>query len=192
MIKNREDYFNYKAQDKIALGIKDEGLFINLLKPKPIWRFQKLMRKLEFYSNCKSGVLGKFMTYWLKYKYHNLGLKLGFSIPINVFGPGLVIVHYGTIVINPNTKVGKNCRIHACTNIGTSGGTAKAPSMGDNIYIGPGVKIFGDIRIADNIAISANSVVNKSFLKSDMVIGGVPAKELKSIDIRNLIKHIKT
>lgn len=102
---------------------------------------------------------------------------MGYFIPLNVFGPGLSISHYGSIVINPNSRIARNCRIHACVNIGTKAGFSdKAPKIGDNVYIGPGAKIFGDIVIADGIAIGANAVVNKSFLEPNVTIGGIPAK----------------
>jgi len=148
------------------------------------------MRKLEYYTNCKNSGLGKLYIYYLKYKFRNISLKNGFSIPINVFGPGLCIVHYGTIVINRNAKIGSNCRIHACVNIGASGGNKGAPQIGDNVYIAPGAKIYGNITIANNIAIGANAVVNKSFDQENIVIGGVPAQHIGDIDIKNIIKHI--
>lgn len=74
-------------------------------------------------------------------------------------------------------KIGKNCRIHVCTNIGNapSHGKDGTPTIGDNVYIGPGAKIFGPITIGDNVVIGANAVVNKSF-PSDCTIAGVPAK----------------
>ena len=99
-------------------------------------------------------------------------------------------MHYGTIVVNSNAKVGANCRIHVDTNIGASGGTNKAPQIGDNVYIAPGVKIFGDIKIPSNTVIGANSVVNKSFDEENMLIAGIPAKVIKPIDIKQIIKHI--
>lgn len=40
-----------------------------------------------------------------------LGEKLGFSIGLNVFGPGLSIAHYGCIVVNSGARIGTNCRI---------------------------------------------------------------------------------
>lgn len=43
------------------------------------------------------------------------------------------------------------------------------------MWIGPGVKIFGKVTIADNIQIGANAVVNKSFEESDITIVGIPA-----------------
>lgn len=107
-----------------------------------------------------------------------MSVSLGFSIPLNVFGPGLSIAHRGTIIVNKNAHIGENCRIHACTNIGSNRESNLAPKIGDNVYIGPGVKIFGDISIADNIAIGANSVVNKSFYEKGISIAGAPAKKI--------------
>jgi serine O-acetyltransferase len=104
---------------------------------------------------------------------------LGFSIPINVFGPGLSIAHRGTIVVNHGARVGANCRLHVCVNIGTEAGKSNgAPEIGDNCYIGPGAKLFGPIRLGDNLAIGANAVVNASFPEGNMTIGGVPAKKI--------------
>lgn len=117
---------------------------------------------------------------------------MGFSIPLNTFRQGLAIVHYGTIVVHPNVKVGVNCRIHACTNIGASGGTNKAPILGNNCYIGPGAKIYGDIKLSDNIAIAANSSVNRNFSESNIMIGGSPAKRIKEIDITVIIPNAQT
>lgn len=71
-----------------------------------------------------------------------MSIRLGFTIPLNVFGPGLCIAHRGTIVVNKNAKVGKNCRIHACTNIGSNIDGVSAPQIGNNVYIGPGAKIL--------------------------------------------------
>jgi serine O-acetyltransferase len=41
--------------------------------------------------------------------------------------------------------------------IGASNGGS--PTIGDNVYIGPGAKIFGKIRIGNNVRIGANCVV---------------------------------
>lgn len=193
MIQSKQDYLNYLRQDKIALGIKINSLsskIINTVFPNYIWQFQKTMRRLEYYTNCKNKGLHKITYLYLKYKYRKISVKLGFSIPINVFGPGLSIVHYGTIVINRNAKVGANCRMHACVNIGASGGEREAPQLGDNVYIAPGAKIYGNISIANNTAIGANAVVNKTFKEENSVIAGVPAKPIGTVDINKIIKHL--
>ena len=54
-----------------------------------------------------------------------------------------------------------------------------APVIGDNVYIGPGAKIFGDITIGNNVSIGANAVVNRSF-PDNVIIAGVPAKVIKN------------
>lgn len=193
MIKSKADYKYYLERDRIALNVKSNTLkskVIGIISPNPIYTFQKRMRKLEFYTNCQNKGLNKIYVAYLKYKFKKISIKLGFSIPINVFGPGLSIVHYGTIVINKATKVGANCRMHACVNIGASGGNPQAPHLGDNIYIAPGAKIYGDISIASNTAIGANAVVNKTFEKENTVIAGIPAKVIGDVDISQIIKHL--
>jgi len=65
-------------------------------------------------------------------------------------------------------------------NIGANQGSKKAPKIGNDVYIGPGAVIFGDIEIADGCYIGANAVVNKSVTEPDSVIVGIPAKILKT------------
>jgi len=182
MIQSKNDYLYYLKEDKRALGIK--GGFREFLF-NDIWRFQRTLRRLEYLTNCKKNVfLRKIVAFYFRY----LSKKLGFTIPINVFGSGLSIAHYGTIVVNGNSKIGKNCRIHVCVNIGSLAGEAYAsPKIGDNCYIGPGAKLFGDIYIGDNTAIGANAVVNKSFPDGNVTIGGIPAKIISTKNTKGLL-----
>ncbi|WP_394972468.1 serine O-acetyltransferase [uncultured Croceitalea sp.] len=193
MITSREIYYDYLNQDRKALGwqnISFKDRLKMIFAPDYILNFQSLLRKVEYYENSKKNIFEQVYYYFLRLKYKRLSVKLGLTIPLNVFGPGLSIVHYGTIIINMKTKVGKNCRIHACTNIGASGGTKEAPTIGDNVYIAPGAKIYGNITIANNIAIGANAVVNKSFEEEGIFIAGNPAQKIKKIDIKKIITHI--
>lgn len=103
-----------------------------------------------------------------------MSLKLGFCIPPNTFEGGLRINHYGLIVVNPEAKIGKWCDIHQGVNIGM--GYDGVPTVGNNVWIGPGAKIFGNITIADECAIGANAVVNKSFYEPRVTIAGIPAR----------------
>ena len=194
MILSKEEYLYYLRQDQIALGIINKrGLgyrLISIIAPNKIYKFQRLLRKTEYYKNCKKDILSKLYYFYLQYKFKKSSLKLGFSIPLNVFGSGLAIVHYGTIVVNSNAKVGDNCRIHPSTCIGASGGSPKAPIIGKNCYIAPGVKIYGDITLANNVVTAANAAVSSSFLEENILIGGVPARKIKEIDVKKIIKHL--
>lgn len=180
MINSKEDYLYYIEADRIALQRKQVKTFKdfvqNVLIPDYIWKFQKYLRKVEYFKNCKNDFFSKLYYIYIYRKYKKIGLKLGFSIPANVIGPGLAIVHYGTIVISGYAKIGSNMRIHACTNIGLANG--KAPIIGNNCYIGPGAKLYGGIIIGDDVVIGANSVVNKSFPENNIAIAGVPAKKI--------------
>lgn len=108
-----------------------------------------------------------------------MGLKLGYSIPLNIFGPGLSLPHTGTIVVNGRAKIGAHCRLHVCVNIGASGGSTEAPQLGDNVYIGPGAILFGNITIANNVTIGANATVNRSCDQENVIIAGSPASIVK-------------
>lgn len=91
------------------------------------------------------------------------------------FSGGLRINHYGLIVVNPNAKIGEWCDIHQGVNIGQNIEPGSAPCIGNHVWIGPGAKLFGAIRIGDNVMIGANAVVNRSFEKGNCRIAGVPA-----------------
>jgi serine O-acetyltransferase len=145
----------------------------------PQYRFLVRLREIEYLTNNPS-LFNRARCIVKKLRFRKLSMKLGYSIPYNVFGPGLSLPHYGTIIVNSNVKVGAFCRLHCSTNIGASAGDSKAPVIGDNCYIGPGAIIFGDITIANNTVIGANATVNKSFTEEHTALAGTPAKVVKT------------
>jgi len=176
MIESRKDLKDYLKQDQIALWCKG--------KKRPsrfgdeVWRFQILLRKTEYHINCSKTPIGKIIALMYKARFLKRSARLGFGIPLNVFGPGLSIAHYGALIVNSKAKIGRNCRIHAMVVIGATDGNPKAPVIGDNVYIGAGAKIIGDISIADNVAIGANAVVVKSIEEPGTTWAGVPARKI--------------
>lgn len=180
MIQNKYDLKHYLEQDKCALM-----LYENQKRPRPfydeVWKFQIALRKAEYAVNCKKGILYLPYRVLRKIIFHKWSIRCGFSIPLNVFEEGLSIAHYGTIVVNANARVGKNCRIQENVNIGASG-SEKAPHIGNNAFIGSGAKIIGDIHIADHIAIGAGAIVVKSFDESSITVAGNPAKKISNND----------
>jgi serine O-acetyltransferase len=174
MIKTKDDLRFYLAADKFALKK-------NYKKPKIqdlIWKYQIYLRKSEYFRNQKNSIINKLLSNYYNYKKFKLGVLLGFDIGDNVFGPGLRINHFGNIVVSPFAKVGMWCDIHEGVNIGEGNkktDISDVPSIGDNVWIGPGVKIYGNISIGDSCVLGANSVVNKSY-GSSLTIAGVPGK----------------
>ena len=170
MITDRETYRLYREADLRAYQV--ERLTLYRWRWMDCLRFQLRLRKIEYLHNTMQGKpLRRLRWFLLEVVNHRLATRLGFSIPKNVFGPGLCIVHPGTIVVNPKAKVGKYCRIHPGTCLGEYDGV---PTLGDYVYIGPGAKLYGNITIGNRVAIGANAVVNKSF-GDDVTLAGVPA-----------------
>lgn len=175
-INSKSKLMEYLLQDAKASGR-------NSTKPNffgdEIWKFQVSLRKLEFYTNmAHKSLIYRIPKFFYNFKYHNLGIKLGFSIPTNVFDKGLSIAHYGQITVSKQAKVGVNCRIHEGVNIGSTNGSSKAPIIGNNVFISTGAKIIGDITIADDVCIGANAVIVKSITEPGTTWAGVPARKI--------------
>jgi serine O-acetyltransferase len=88
----------------------------------------------------------------------------GIEIPRGAkIGPGLYIGHYGGITVSSQAVIGRDCNLSQSITIGVSGGGAKrgAPTIGDNVYIAPGARLFGKITIGNNVKIGANAVIHK-------------------------------
>jgi len=122
----------------------------------------------------------KYSNFFIKYILYKKSLKYGIQIPVGTtILDGFYIGHFGNIVINPKSKIGKNCNISQGVTIGQSnrGKNKGYPSIGDDCYIGPGVKIIGNIKIGNNVAIGANAVVTKN-IEDNSVIVGIPARTI--------------
>lgn len=91
-------------------------------------------------------------------------------------GPGLYIGHTGLIRIHPKCIIGKNLSIGPGTILGEKGlGGKGAPQLGDNVYLGVGCKVLGDVKIGNDAKIGANAVVVKDIPEGATAVG-VPAK----------------
>lgn len=105
----------------------------------------------------------------------------GISIPPTVqIGKGLMIEHFGGIVINGGTKIGDFCTISHGVTIGNKRPGGGAPTIGNNVYICVGAKVLGEIIVGDNCIIGANAVVTRS-ISADSVVAGIPGKVIKQI-----------
>lgn len=120
-----------------------------------------------------------------------LSLITGYQIPFSVLiGDGLYIGHSGLLIINGNVRIGNNCNLSAGVVIGQGGRDANkgSPIIGDNVYIAPGAKIFGHIRIGNNVAIGANAVVTRD-VPDNAVVVGVPAKVINYNGSKEFIRY---
>jgi len=139
------------------------------------WKYTRVMRKVEYLTNCKRGLFWKFILKYHRFKLYRIGVKSGLTIPPNVFGPGLALFHYGTIVVDTSARVGRDCQLYCSTNI------ADGVKIGEKVFIAPGVVISSNVTIADGVRIGANSVVTRSILEPNITVAGAPAKKISDI-----------
>lgn len=172
MIQSKAEYRYYLQCDKIAMRkTTRRPRFMHDI----IWSFLRLMRKCEYYENCRRDLPGRIYAKFLKYRYVALSHRLGFSIGFNTCGPGLCIEHYGTLIINQCARIGANCRFIGNSVVGVTA-DGKVPVIGNNVFVGFGAAIIGDVTIADDVAIGANAVVSRSVTTPGVTVGGVPAQ----------------
>lgn len=138
-----------------------------------LWRFQKRLRKTEYYINCNK----KVRQIWSKMLLNRISNKYCLRIGPNVFGKGLKIMHCGPILINKDVRFGENARIHMNTAIVASGNNC-TPKFANDVIVGVGATVMGDIFIANRNVIGAGAVCNKSFDEENINIAGVPARKV--------------
>ena len=155
-----------------------ERLLEWLIRPEHFYisRFLRFLRKEEKYTFSSPN---KMLAFWYKARKNRLGARLGFIISAGCFGEGLQLEHYGSVIVNPKARIGKNCKIHGNCCIGSDGGYPDdSPVIGDNVDIGQGAQILGGIRIADNVRIGAGAVVVKDVLNPGVTVVGIPGRIL--------------
>ncbi len=114
------------------------------------------------------------LLYKLLFKFIQIitGIELPCEVPL---GKGFIIEHSGGIVVSGFARFGDNCRIRNGVVIGLSRVSEPcAPQFGDNVDIGAGAKVLGNIRIGDNVLIGANAVVITDVPANSLAVG-VPA-----------------
>lgn len=180
MINSKKELKEVLAKEFVLyFGEKDKFRFLKLFLLRDhdylIWKFVRLLRCTEYHYNVNH----KIRYYFYERRKNKVGAFLGLTLFQNTIDSGLKIYHYGSIMINGNARIGKNCQLHGDNCIGNKGiFDQKAPTIGNNVDIGVGAKIIGSVHIADNVKIGANAVVVKSCEHKGAVLVGIPAHEI--------------
>lgn len=123
---------------------------------KKYWNYRKIVIDK---SNKTSKVLKIYYLYKIKkmdaYNNASLGTHLNYGAIFETV-PNLPHGIRG-IFISHNAKIGKNCEIFQHVVIGQ--GKGGAPIIGNNVIIGAGAKLIGNIRIGNNVKIGAGCIV---------------------------------
>ncbi|MFT6439723.1 serine acetyltransferase [Cycloclasticus pugetii] len=136
----------------------------------------KSIRDYQLHTSSKGGwnkIYSKFCV--LRHKFWSV--VSGVDIPLSNLGGEALIPHPNGIVIYPSSIVGGKCLIHQQVTIGVKRGDETPPSIGRNVGIGAGAKIFDPMRIGDNVLVGANAVVVKD-VESGFIVGCITAKAI--------------
>ena len=110
--------------------------------------------------------------------------------PGATIGRRVFIDHGVGVVIGETTIIGEDVLIYQQVTLGgvsTSRGK-RHPTVGNNVVIGAGAKVLGDIHIHDNAKIGANSVVVKDIPPGTTAVG-IPARVLQCTKSDNRLNH---
>ena len=131
-----------------------------------------ILRKSQQYD--KKSLKGLFWRMILRHHQIKYGIQI---YPETEIGEGFYIGHWGTIVVNPKTKIGKNCNIAQGVTIGQAnrGKAVGVPVIGDEVWIGPNAVVVGNITIGNNVLIAPNAYVNCD-IPSNSIAMGNPAR----------------
>lgn len=127
-----------------------------------------LFRKAQKYS--KTPIINILYRFILRH----YQIKYGFQIyPETQIDEGFYLGHWGAVVINPKTRIGKNCNIAQGVTIAQAnrGKNEGVPEIGNEVWIGSNAVIVGNIKIGDNVLIAPNAYVNFDVPANSVVIG---------------------
>ncbi|QXH44478.1 serine acetyltransferase [Pseudomonas xanthosomatis] len=124
----------------------------------------------------RPALLRKLLSLVYKVLFKLVQILTGVELPCEVqIGRNFVIDHFGGIVVSGYARFGDDCRIRNGVVVGLKNVSDPcAPVFGNNVDIGTGAKILGNIRIGDNVVIGANAVVLVD-VPDNCLAAGVPA-----------------
>jgi serine O-acetyltransferase len=142
-----------------------QGLWVMLVYRFGRWRY-----------GVRPAILRKLFSLIYKILYKFIQIVTGVELPCEVeVGKAFIIEHFGGVIVSGYAKFGDHCRIRNGVVVGLKNVEEPgAPTIGNNVDIGAGAKVLGEIRIGNNVLIGANAVVITD-VPDDSIAVGVPA-----------------
>ena len=142
-----------------------QGFWVMLVYRFGRWRY-----------SVRPALLRKVLSFIYKVLFKLVQIVTGIELPCEVvLGRNFVIDHFGGIVISGYAQFGDDCRIRNGVVVGLKNVREPvAPVIGNNVDIGAGAKLLGNIRIGNNVVIGANAVVLTDVPDNSLAVG-VPA-----------------
>lgn len=170
----REDYRRYlEAEEGRALGWLRAALKYGFIAVC-VYRYGRWTRTLP-----------RLVSLPFKLVYHllNVPCELALGIRLSVsrsIGPGLYIGHHGGIIFGGDA--GRNLSIAQGVTVGYKGAgkSTHPPRLGDDVYLGAGSMVIGDVHVGSGSIIGANTVVTRNVPPRTRVVSA--AVRMTSLD----------
>ncbi|MCS2370540.1 serine acetyltransferase [Phocaeicola vulgatus] len=136
-------------------------------KRQPEWKFIVTYRKFQANADNVLGV-------YYRWRLTRIERQTGIHIENNSnIGKGLIIGHYGRIIINGKAKFGEQIYITHGVTIGqnSTGKRKGVPEIGNRVRIGANACIVGNVRIGDDVMVAPNAFVNVDVPDHSVVVG---------------------
>jgi serine O-acetyltransferase len=140
--------------------------------------FYKEFRNLYYYRLKQNDVLGNVLGSIFKLVYKEPSWLV---IRPKALGPGFFVQHGVGTNVN-GERIGANCRVNQQVTIGFRDND-RLPRIGDNVHIGAGARVLGDLTIGDNVIVGANAVVTKD-VPANCTVVGIPARIVRRDGVR--------
>ncbi len=150
---------DYRTHDR---KLSEQGFWVMVVYRFGRWRY-----------GIKPRVLRMPFSFFYKILYKMVQILTGIELPCEVaIGRNFRIDHFGGIIVSGYAEFGDDCRIRPGVVIGLKTvDRPTAPKIGDNVDIGAGAKLLGDITIGNNVKIGANAVVLRDVPSNSIAVG---------------------
>jgi serine O-acetyltransferase len=110
--------------------------------------------------------------------------------PGATIGRRFFIDHGMGVVIGETTEIGDDCLLYQGVTLGGTGNEKgkRHPTLGDNVVVGTGAKVLGNIRIGNHVKVGAGSVVVHPVPDHSTVVG-IPGRVVRSRTECGVLEH---
>lgn len=157
----RKDLYRYEGENSKRLMTRLRYILFT-----PGYQFTYCWRKATFARNPLSKMFWRIL-------HRRCMFHTGIQIPVGTqIAEGLKIGHFGSIVINPEAKIGRNFSIAQGCLIGNAQGKRKGtPVIGDNVIMSANSIVVGGVTIGDYVMIAPGAFVNFDVPDNSIVVG---------------------
>lgn len=175
------------AQEMQVYGITKKNIREKRFRHQKSYMIWQAIKRLRIYEYCcsrrdesKNPIIAHIRAFRVKIADRKLNKaceKVDVELTPNMIGKNIRICHDNVVLFG---KVGENCTFHGNNVVGNkrTGASNEIPKLGNNVDVGFGAMIIGNVEIANDCVIGAGAVVTKSFSKPGSVLVGVPAREI--------------